>query len=78
MICKNESNQKETYFFSKYLLYFSLYNSANSHIQQQGSSDTNSSQEQTNDLGKFSNQSSYSTVRKFSLKKCLNCIFFSF
>jgi len=50
-------------------IYFSSYNNTNSHIQQQGSSDTNSSQDQTNDLGKFSNQSSYSTVRKSLLKK---------
>ncbi|CAF1220241.1 unnamed protein product [Adineta steineri] len=41
-----------------------LYNNANSHVQQQGSSDTNLSQEQTNEsqnLGKFPVQSSYPT-----------------
>ncbi|CAF3456065.1 unnamed protein product [Rotaria sp. Silwood1] len=41
-----------------------LYTTANSHISQQGSSDTNPSQEQTNDsqnLGNFSIQSSYPT-----------------
>ncbi|UJR37007.1 hypothetical protein I4U23_029714 [Adineta vaga] len=41
-----------------------LYNNANSHVQHSGSSDISSSQDQTNDsqnLGKFSNQSSYST-----------------
>ena len=51
----------------------SLYNNANSHVQHQGSSDMNSSQDQTNEsqnLGKFSNQQSYSTVRLF-LKKFL-------
>lgn len=35
-------------------------NNANSHIQQQGLADANSSQDQANDIGKFSNQSSYS------------------
>lgn len=50
-----------------FMIYFSLYNNTNSHVQQQGSSDINQSQEQTNDsqtLGNFSLQSSYPTVKK--------------